>query len=110
MLLRAGILDESTRGIARVLIDLVTLPSSKCNPLKILGSVNFMTKRPHSWLLPVAILAVLLAGGFTIDNGVQWFWADRPWAGALLFLLGIALGASYIWTRTRRVHGDTVSN
>jgi hydrogenase/urease accessory protein HupE len=62
-----------------------------------------MTATPtrRSPLLPLAILAVLLAVGFTIsDAGVQWFWAEVPWFAVLLAMVGILLGVLHF---TRRV-------
>jgi hydrogenase/urease accessory protein HupE len=65
-----------------------------------------MTATPtrRSPLLPLAILAVLLAVGFTIsDAGVQWFWAEVPWFAVLLAVVGILLGVLHFtrWVPTK---------
>jgi F0F1-type ATP synthase assembly protein I len=56
-------------------------------------------------LLPLAILSVLLAVGFTIsDAGVQWFWTEVPWFAVLLAVLGVLLGVLHV---TRRAHAHS---
>ena len=66
-----------------------------------------MTAAPtrRSPLLPLAILAVLLAVGFTIsDAGVQWFWTEVPWFAVLLAVVGMLLGVLHF---TRRAHAHS---
>ena len=66
-----------------------------------------MTAAPtrRSPLLPLAILAVLLAVGFTIsDAGVQWFWTEVPWCAVLLAVVGMLLGVLHF---TRRAHAHS---
>ena len=58
----------------------------------------------RSPLLPLAILAVLLAVGFTImGDGVRWFWTDVPWLGVLLAVGGVLIGVLHF---SRRAHSE----
>ncbi|PXA70667.1 hypothetical protein [Cryobacterium arcticum] len=53
-------------------------------------------------LLPLAILGVLLADGFTITTeGPRWFWVDSPGLGVLLAVAGVLLGVLHFWRRAR---------
>lgn len=59
--------------------------------------------RNRALLLVAAILALLLAAGFTIsDAGVQWFWTDAPWVGAVLVIVAVALAIGHFLLRSRR--------
>ena len=45
-------------------------------------------------------MSFLLAGAFTIHNGVHWFWADQPVVAGLLGALGILFAV--LWARARK--------
>ena len=65
--------------------------------------MNTPKPRNRSLLLVAAILALLLAVGFTVSNaGIRWFWMDAPWIGAILMALAIALGIGHFVLRSRR--------
>ena len=69
-----------------------------------IDGVDVMTTSPtrRSPLLVFAILAVLLACGFTITGeGLRWFWVDIPWLGALLAVVGVLIGVLYFMRRAR---------
>lgn len=65
-----------------------------------------MARNPRrSPLLPLAILAILLAGGFTVENGVvSWYWEQAPWVAPVLVAVGAGLGTAFFLRRPRR-HG-----
>ena len=42
-------------------------------------------------------MSFLLAGAFTIPDGVHWFWADQPLVAGLLVALGILFAV--LWAR-----------
>lgn len=57
----------------------------------------------RSPLLPLAILAILLACGFTLDDGVvTWYWEQAPWVAPVLVAVGAGLGAAFFLRRPRR--------
>lgn len=62
-----------------------------------------MARNPRrSPLLPLAILAVLLAAGFTVENGaVSWYWEQAPWVAPVLVAAGLGLGTAHFLRRAR---------
>lgn len=63
-----------------------------------------MARAPErSPLLPLAILAILLACGFTIEDGVvNWYWEQTPWIAPILVATGVALGTMHFLLRRRQ--------
>ncbi|WP_372697583.1 hypothetical protein [Arthrobacter sp. JSM 101049] len=56
----------------------------------------------RSPLLPLAILSILLACGFTLDDGVvTWYWERAPWVAPALVAVGVGLGTAFFLRRTR---------
>lgn len=65
--------------------------------------MNATKPRNRALLLVAAILALLLAVGFTVtDAGFRWFWTDVPWIGAVLVVLAAALAVGHFMLRSRR--------
>lgn len=64
-----------------------------------------MAKKPvGSPLLPLSILAILLACGFTVvDGNVSWYWGQSPWVAGLLVVAGLSLGGWHVAQRSRRI-------
>jgi len=59
-------------------------------------------ERRRSMLLVGAILAVCLSFGFSFTGtGMVWFWAEVPWFGAVLVVLGAVLAATYLVLQRR---------
>lgn len=62
-----------------------------------------MANKPaRSLLLPLSILAILLACGFTVvDGNVSWSWDPAPWVAGLLVVAGLPLGGWHVVQRSR---------
>ncbi|HEY6808687.1 MAG TPA: hypothetical protein VI160_07855 [Gemmatimonadales bacterium] len=55
------------------------------------------TRARRNLFASLTLMSFLLAGAFTMHDGVHWIWADRPLVAALLVILGLLFAAR--WAR-----------
>ena len=58
------------------------------------------TRARRNLFLSATLMTLLLAAAFKIRHGMHWLWANQPWVGVLLVVLGIVFAV--LWSRAQK--------